>query len=205
MRIKHDTQHSIIIGKSEFICYLHRCTTEDEARAFIAQIKKKHYDATHCCTAFVCGDQDMIQRCSDDGEPSGTAGIPMLNALKQNQIHDCCACVVRYFGGIKLGGGGLIRAYTKSVSECLHQTPKTQLIPMDIYTFSFPYDWVNQLDYGLANLGTVLNKHYEIEVTYILQTNHPDFLKNFTELTQGKIIPIFLEHRLVEEDIPHHN
>lgn len=201
MRIKSQFQNTLLIEKSEFICYLSRCTNEEEARLFIASIKKKHHDANHCCSAFVCGDHDEVQRCSDDGEPSGTAGVPMLTALKNIKIHDCCAVVVRYFGGIKLGAGGLIRAYSKSVTEALHAAPKVLYCPMKVYTLTFSYDWVNPLDHYLPSLATILDKSYDVEVTYTLQTEEEHFEEKFIELTQGKIIPFFEGVKIVEKDI----
>jgi len=122
----------IVIERSRFIGYAGRVTTEEEATAFIAMIKKKHWDATHNCSAFVIGENDQIQRSSDDGEPSGTAGKPILECIKKNGVKDTVVVVTRYFGGIKLGAGGLVRAYTagtvtalkaaKIVVHTLHQT-----------------------------------------------------------------------------------
>ncbi len=201
MRIKNDNTHTLVIEKSEFICYLHRASTEEEARSFIATIKKKHHSATHCCTAFVLGDNNEVQRCNDDGEPSGTAGIPMLGVLQKADIHDCCACVVRYFGGIKLGAGGLIRAYSKSVSETLQLTPKVKFISMNIYQCSFNYDLIGKVDHALTNLGDAQNKSYDLSVSYTIQTNHPNFVEEFIEKTQGKVDIHFLEKTIVEKEL----
>ena len=101
--IKEDNQHEVEIKKSRFICFLKRIETEEEAKAFIQQIKKEHWKANHNCSAFVLGDHHEIQRSSDDGEPSGTAGVPMLEVLKKNDLINVCAVVTRYFGGTKLG------------------------------------------------------------------------------------------------------
>lgn len=120
--IKEDNQHEIEIKKSRFICFLKRIETEDQAKAFIQQIKKEHWKANHNCSAFVLGDRNEIQRSSDDGEPSGTAGVPMLEVLKKNDLINVCAVVTRYFGGTKLGAGGLIRAYSGSVAQAIAAT-----------------------------------------------------------------------------------
>ena len=104
------------IKKSRFICHVKRVETEEEARDFINSIKKEHYKATHNCSAFILGEKSEIKRTSDDGEPSGTAGIPMLGVLESHQLTNLCVVVTRYFGGIKLGAGGLIRAYAGSVA-----------------------------------------------------------------------------------------
>lgn len=111
--------HEIEIKKSRFICSLFRVTSEEEAREKIQEVKKEHWKATHNCSAYLIGAHHEIQRSSDDGEPSGTAGIPMLEVLKKQDLHDTLAIVTRYFGGTKLGAGGLIRAYSQSVSEAL--------------------------------------------------------------------------------------
>ncbi|CAM3313063.1 YigZ family protein [Brevibacillus invocatus] len=112
-------EDDIIIERSRFIGYAQRVTTEEEASAFIAAIKKKHWDATHNCSAFVIGENDQIQRSSDDGEPSGTAGKPILECIKKNGVKDTVVVVTRYFGGIKLGAGGLVRAYTAGTVTAL--------------------------------------------------------------------------------------
>ena len=104
------------IKKSRFICHVKQVETEEEARDFINSIKKEHYKATHNCSAFILGEKSEIKRTSDDGEPSGTAGIPMLGVLESHQLTNLCVVVTRYFGGIKLGAGGLIRAYAGCVA-----------------------------------------------------------------------------------------
>lgn len=109
------------IKKSKFICHVKRVSSEEEARDFINAIKKEHYKATHNCSAFIIGEQSNIKRTSDDGEPSGTAGIPMLGVLENHHITNSCVVVTRYFGGIKLGAGGLIRAYSGSVAQAVRE------------------------------------------------------------------------------------
>ena len=109
------------IKKSKFICHVKRVSSEEEARDFINAIKKEHYKATHNCSAFIIGEQSDIKRTSDDGEPSGTAGVPMLGVLENHRITNSCVVVTRYFGGIKLGAGGLIRAYAGSVAQAARE------------------------------------------------------------------------------------
>jgi len=113
--IKEDGQVQEEIKKSRFICHAKRVYSEEEARDFITAIKKEHYKATHNCSAFIIGERSEIKRTSDDGEPSGTAGVPMLGVLENHNLTNVCIIVTRYFGGIKLGAGGLIRAYAGSV------------------------------------------------------------------------------------------
>ena len=114
--ISQDGQAQEEIKKSRFICHAKRVYSEEEARDFIAAIKKEHYKATHNCSAFIVGEKSEIKRTSDDGEPSGTAGVPMLGVMENHQVTNVCFVVTRYFGGIKLGAGGLIRAYAGSVA-----------------------------------------------------------------------------------------
>ena len=114
--IKEDGQVQEEIKKSRFICHAKRVYSEEEARDFITDIKKEHYKATHNCSAFIIGERSEIKRTSDDGEPSGTAGVPMLGVLENHNLTNVCMVVTRYFGGIKLGAGGLIRAYAGSVA-----------------------------------------------------------------------------------------
>ena len=119
--IKEDGQVQEEIKKSRFICHIKRVTTEEEARNFIQAVKKEHYKATHNCSAFILGERSEMKRSSDDGEPSGTAGVPMLDVLENHQLTNVCAVVTRYFGGIKLGAGGLIRAYAGSVALAIKE------------------------------------------------------------------------------------
>ncbi len=117
--IEQDGQFELEIKKSRFICHFKQVTSEADAQTFIKSIKKEHSKANHNCVAYLIGEQDEIQRAYDDGEPSGTAGVPMLEVLKKRQLKNVVVVVTRYFGGIKLGAGGLIRAYGKAVSQGL--------------------------------------------------------------------------------------
>ena len=119
--ISQDGQSQEEIKKSRFICHAKRIYSEEEARDFIAAIKKEHYKATHNCSAFIVGEKSEIKRTSDDGEPSGTAGVPMLGVMENHQVTNVCFVVTRYFGGIKLGAGGLIRAYAGSVALAIKE------------------------------------------------------------------------------------
>ena len=138
----------IIINKSKFIGYASPINSEDEAIEFINQIRKKHADATHNVYAYVYGDNNNIQRYSDDGEPSGTAGMPVLNVIKLENLKNVVVVVTRYFGGVKLGAGGLVRAYTKGAKIGLDSgiiVDKTLFYSMNI-----------EIDYTL--LGKVENE-----------------------------------------------
>ncbi len=146
--IARDYRNEIVIEKSRFICTLKKVNSEAEAQDFIKAIKKEYWDATHNCSAYIV--DDLAQRSSDDGEPSGTAGIPMLEVLRKNELIGTAAVVTRYFGGIKLGAGGLVRAYSGSVAGAIAECGLAERILMS--RFSFTYD--------LNNVGRVLNVLY---------------------------------------------
>lgn len=119
LTIQKDIDNEIIIEKSRFICALRKVDDEAMVTQIIKDFKKKYWDATHNCSAYIIGEDKQCQKSSDDGEPSGTAGMPMLEVLRKRNLHNVLAIVTRYFGGTKLGTGGLIRAYGKSVSEAI--------------------------------------------------------------------------------------
>lgn len=135
------------IQKSRFIAYTSHVETEGEARDFVAAIKKKHFDARHNCSAWVLGADSSQQKSNDDGEPGGTAGNPILEAIKQHGLTNVVVVVTRYFGGIKLGAGGLIRAYSHTASLGLEATPCLEVKPFCLMEA--------EMDYSL--LGTVEN------------------------------------------------
>ncbi len=165
MRIKEEYREELVIKKSQFIACLKTCRNEQEARDYIEEIRSEYSDATHVCTAFVCGKNNEIQRSSDNGEPSGTAGVPILESIKKSNVRDLCVCVVRYFGGIKLGAGGLIRAYSSSTSTAIQNAPKVEEVPLLIYNITYRYDLVGQVESYLRKNGTILDTSYGDEVT----------------------------------------
>lgn len=149
--IHQNGEHQIEIKKSKFICHLFRIENEEQAKEYIAKIKKEHYKANHNCSAYMLGENFEIQRSSDDGEPSGTAGVPMLEVLKKNQLQNTLAIVTRYFGGIKLGAGGLIRAYSTSVSEALKEIGIVQGKLQQILDIIIDYPQLGKLQNYLEN------------------------------------------------------
>jgi len=199
-RIKEAINHTIIIDKSKFICYLNRVFSEEEAKDYLLQIKKLHPNATHHCYAFLIGEHDEIQRSNDNGEPSGTAGVPILECLRKNHMNDTIAIVVRYFGGIKLGAGGLIRAYSKSTSEALKQATITQKCETYRFQIIFDYSFIGKLDYYITqNNILVLDKQYDEKVTYVLRSTD-DFTKDIDELSNGTFPLTLIAKEIVEID-----
>ena len=134
LTIAKDMRVEQMISKSRFICSLKKVKTEDEAQEFIKAVKKEFWDATHNCSAYIIDGQH--QRSSDDGEPSGTAGMPMLGVLRKQELQQVAAVVTRYFGGIKLGTGGLVRAYAGSVVQAIEAAGLAQEVKMGLYIFS---------------------------------------------------------------------
>ena len=149
--IKQAGIYELVIEKSRFICHIERLESREQAYEFIKKIKKEYWDATHNCAAFIIGENGDIQGSSDDGEPSGTAGIPMLEVLKKQQLHDVGVVVTRYFGGINLGADGLVRAYAKSVSGAIQQVGIVEKVAVVEYSFTVP----------LAECGRILNCLYQ--------------------------------------------
>ncbi|MBS2970695.1 YigZ family protein [Metabacillus sp. KIGAM252] len=187
---KGSGEHEIIIQKSRFICHIKRVETEEEAQAFIQEIKKKHHNATHNCSAYLIGERDEIQKANDDGEPSGTAGVPMLEVLKKRGLKDTAAVVTRYFGGIKLGAGGLIRAYGQAVSEGLNHTGIVKRKLMKIMHTKIDYTWLGKLENELRSSEYLIKEiHYlnDVEIeTFVASDQTDTFTKWMTELTNGQ-------------------
>jgi uncharacterized YigZ family protein len=188
--VKGYGENEIVIEKSRFICYVQRATTEEEAVQFIQEIKKKHWDATHNCSAYLIGEHDQIQKANDDGEPSGTAGVPMLEVLKKKGLKDTVVVVTRYFGGIKLGTGGLVRAYGKSVSEGLKAAGIVERQLMRIMHTKIDYTWLGKVENELrSSVYQIKDIHYldhvEMEV-FVEEAQKQSFIDWMTELTNGK-------------------
>lgn len=155
----------IIEKKSRFIATVRPVKTEEEAIAFIESMKKKYWNATHNCSAYVIGEHFQIQRCSDDGEPSGTAGKPMLDVLLGEEIHDVVVVVTRYFGGTLLGTGGLVRAYSSSTKEGLLASKVITKMHGQKISIQTDYTGLGKIQYILGQRGlTILNSVYTDKV-----------------------------------------
>lgn len=203
--VKENGFHEIIIQKSRFITYLARATTEEQAQAFISELKKKHHDANHNCSAYVIGERNEIQKANDDGEPSGTAGVPMLEVLKKRDLRDTVVVVTRYFGGIKLGGGGLIRAYGSSVSKALNAVGVVERIEHTVVSVNVDYTWLGKLENELrASVHPIDQIHYldQVQIDVLVKTaDVPDFLDWMTNMTNGQANLSSGSTRYLERDI----
>ncbi|MDN3956548.1 YigZ family protein [Sporolactobacillus laevolacticus] len=193
------------IKRSRFIAAVYPVETESDAEQLIQNVRKEHWKANHNCFAYIIGKKQEIQKASDDGEPSGTAGVPMLDVLKRRNICNVLIIVTRYFGGIKLGAGGLIRAYAHATSDGLNAAEVIEQVPS--------LQWAVTVDYHLS--GTLENKlrespyivkgvQYSDKVTFELYTSQeegPAFIEWITDLTNGqaqteKTCELYLQKKL---------
>lgn len=159
--IKEKVIHELIIKNSRFITILYPLN-DNNINTIINNLKEEYPKATHYCYAYIYGND---KGCSDDGEPSRTAGFPMLNVLEKEELNNILAVTIRYFGGIKLGAGGLVRAYTKSITESLKEITLIELIEGYKIQIEFPYSEEKQINYLLGN-STILNKEYKENTIY---------------------------------------
>ena len=188
--IKTGGQGEIVEKKSRFIATVLPVSTEEEAVVFIESMKKKYWDARHNCSAFVIGSRNEISRCSDDGEPSGTAGRPMLEVLLGEEVHNVAVVVTRYFGGVLLGTGGLVRAYTKAVQEGLSASKVITLKYGTRVFIETDYNGVGKLQYILGKSGvTIEDSIYTDKVVlqvFLLQEQKEKIIKEIIEATAAK-------------------
>lgn len=180
----------IVEKKSRFIADLRPVRTEEEALAFLEETKKKHWDARHNCYAWIIGESGSFKRCSDDGEPSQTAGKPMLDVLEGEGITNVCAVVTRYFGGTLLGTGGLVRAYSGAVQAGLAVSTVLTVKPARKVSVTTDYNGVGKIQYMLGtNQITTLDIQYTDRVVLTVLVPEEDtgwFEKEITELTSGR-------------------
>ena len=182
-------ESEINVKKSQFICHLFPTKTKKESKEIILKVNEQYNDATHNCTAYIVSDGEGFD---DDGEPGGTAGKPMINVLRKNDLHNVTAVVTRYFGGIKLGAGGLVRAYSKSVLEAINEAEILEVELYDVYTLIFEYSDIKLADNEVRNNNLeITNKEYSDKVTYeVVSKDFRDIEKIF-EKYNGKIIANF--------------
>lgn len=178
--------------KSRFIATLKAVSSEEEAAEFIASVKKKYWDARHNCSAYIIGSRGELTRCSDDGEPSGTAGRPMLEVLSGKGVTDICAVVTRYFGGTLLGTGGLVRAYSAAVKDALEKSELGIVSEGLLLEVILDYNDVSSVRYLLEKRGIDLSDaDYAADVTFRLRvvSDISDVIeKEITEVTAGRCL-----------------
>ena len=184
-----NTNNEIVIKKSRFLTHIKRTVSEEEAKDFIDEIKKEHKAANHNCSAYIIGKSALIQKADDDGEPQGTAGVPILEVLKKEELYNVTVVVTRYFGGIKLGGGGLIRAYSQSASDAVVAAGKVTEVPVVPLTVSLDYTFTSKFEHFLGNTeASIVSTDYTDKVTYLIHVKEKgadDIVNTLKEITSN--------------------
>ncbi len=189
--VAKEFRHEYVVEKSRFITTIYPCSTEEEAQAFINRINKEFWDARHNCTAFAIGPRQEQQRSSDDGEPSGTAGKPILEVLKKTSLTNAAIVVTRYFGGIKLGAGGLIRAYSHAASLAVHGVPKQLHTLRQILHVTLDYALYGNIERLLVDQGYSYTSDFGAQVSlavYVPPQDLDSLSEAITNATGGKAI-----------------
>ena len=188
--LRQEAADEVIINKSRFIGYACPCETEEEALAFLQKIRTKHKDATHNCYAYVIGRNAGIMRYSDDGEPGGTAGLPMMEVLKAQGVVNCCVVVTRYFGGVLLGAGGLVRAYTQGTVIALKAAQVVIMEPSQRYLCEVAYPLWDRVTHALKAMPVqLISSEFTTAVGFTLLVREKDaeaMLADLTRLTDAK-------------------
>ena len=186
-----------IINKSRFIGYGAPAASEEEALGFLADVRSAHKDASHHCYAYIIGANMGVMRYSDDGEPGGTAGMPIIEVMKARQVTNACVVVVRYFGGVLLGAGGLTRAYSQGAATAINAAGVGEVSPTRWYLMEVPYPMLGRVEYLLKSLPVIVeDKQFSdaIVMTLIVRARDDEaFLSAVTSGTDGRIEPIFME------------
>ena len=204
LTIKENGDHELVIKKSRFIATMGRVTSEAEAKDFIAAMSKKYHDATHNTYAYTLGLNDEQVKASDNGEPSGTAGIPELKALQLMKLKNVAVVVTRYFGGIKLGAGGLLRAYSNSVTSAAEAIGVVKRVMQQEIIFAIPYNRYDEINHYLEEADIfVESREYAADITisvFLDLDQVAAFEAKLTDLMAGKID--FLEGDQRYNEIP---
>lgn len=191
------SQGEIVEKKSRFIATIRPVNSEEEAMQFIAEMKKKYYDARHNCSAFIIGKNGDVKRFSDDGEPSGTAGRPMLDILEREGIYNTAVVVTRYFGGVLLGTGGLVRAYQGATQEGLKQCTVIEQLVARVAMLKIPYTLLGKIQYYCGKESIpMLETDYQEDITMkiLLDENEIDrHVKAIVSQTEGTVEPELLD------------
>lgn len=198
MTVRQAGHNEVTIQKSRFIGYASPCATEEEAIRYIQAIREQHREARHHCYAYIIGSNSGIMRYSDDGEPGGTAGMPMLDLLKKEQTVNCCVVVVRYFGGILLGTGGLVRAYTQGCKLALEAAEIVRMELSDVIQCRVNYSLWNTIQYALKNMDILVGgvQYLDtVEFEYaVRKKDSEESIRTLLNKTDGK-----LEYKILEE------
>ncbi|MBO0924441.1 YigZ family protein [Cellulomonas sp. zg-ZUI199] len=200
LTIARDGEATLEIKRSRFLCTLRRVEQESDARALVEEMRKTHWDARHHCSAFVIGPDAMLQRSSDDGEPAGTAGAPMLEVLRGHRVSDVAVVVTRWFGGILLGAGGLVRAYGDAVSAGLAEVGTLERRLLQEWAVRLDHTEAGRVEGELRARGVeVLEATYAQDVRLLLGVEDPQALvAALAALTSGRVVPERVGERWVD-------
>lgn len=192
----------LVIQKSRFLTSIRRAETEEDALSFINEVKKSHHTATHNCSAYLIGEHDGIQKANDDGEPSGTAGFPMLEVLKKQGLKDVVVVVTRYYGGIKLGSGGLIRAYGRATSEGITAAGTVERNLHSLMKVTVDYTWLGKIENEVRQskypLKEILYADDVDLLIYVPVLEEDAFTQWMMDLTNGQMQILSIEHEFLE-------
>ncbi|NLM43997.1 MAG: YigZ family protein [Clostridiales bacterium] len=203
--LKQYGEASFIERKSRFISYAMPVTTEEEAIEFLNSIRKKHYDATHNCYAYILGENAEIQRSSDDGEPSGTAGIPILEIIRKEGLTNTIVVVTRYFGGILLGAGGLIRSYAEGAKLALSAAGIIEVKAFSFFAIHIDYSYLGKIQHeALKKQYIIQNIDYTdlVKITLLVSPKYKDSLvKDINNWTNGNVLIEYMKDDMVKIDL----
>ncbi len=204
-----EAQDAFVVNKSRFIGHGCPCGTEEEALAFLARMRAQYRDATHNCYAYIIGPNMGVMRYSDDGEPGGTAGMPIIEVMKARGVTNAAVVVTRYFGGVLLGAGGLVRAYSQGAAAALNASGVGVMHPTARYLMEVGYPMLSRVDYYLKDAPVrVEDKAFTDVITYTLTVrcaDEADFLARVRDISEGAVEPLRYEELYMawpEEDAP---
>ncbi|SHJ07906.1 YigZ family protein [Lutispora thermophila] len=203
--IKQYAEASFVERKSRFISYAMPITTEEEAIQILNTIRKKHYDATHNCYAYILGENAEVQRSSDDGEPSGTAGVPILEILRKESLTNTIVIVTRYFGGILLGAGGLIRAYAEGAKMAVSAAGIIEVKKFSFFSVHIDYSYLGKIQHeAMKREYIILDTNYTdmVQITFLIPPDLKDALtEDINNWTNGNVLIEHLKDDMVKVDL----
>ncbi|MBQ1521443.1 MAG: YigZ family protein [Erysipelotrichaceae bacterium] len=195
--IKSEVISEIEIKKSKFFGILSPASSIEEAKEILSDVRKRYPNATHYCTAMIF---DNVQRSNDDGEPSGTAGLPMLECLRHKDLNNVVMIVVRYFGGTLLGTGGLVKAYQQSTLAAIEKAVLTLPVEAGLYTVSVSYDLINRMEMLLRKEAEIRDRQYDEQVTFTY-LSEKDLTRRIQEISNGSARPELIENVIIEKPV----
>jgi uncharacterized YigZ family protein len=200
LTVARDGEATIEVKRSRFLCTVARVESEEAARAVVDGLRRRHWEARHHCSAFVLGPDGAVQRSSDDGEPAGTAGAPMLEVLRGQEVSDVVAVVTRWFGGVLLGAGGLVRAYSDAVRTTLEQVGTRERRLLHEVSLELDHAEAGRVEGELRSRDVaVLDAAYGVRVRLLLGAPDPEVLaREVAEVTAGRAVPEVVGERWVD-------